>query len=52
MSELEKRYQGIVDTIKKKAAATKGNEVHDTRYVAKAQDRRENAAATEAKPHT
>ena len=35
MSELEKRYQEIVDTIEKSHAA-------------KAQDRRENAAATEA----
>ena len=46
-SELEERDQGIVDTIKK-AAAIKGNEVHDTRNNAKAPDRRENAAATEA----
>ena len=45
MSELEKRYQEIVDTMIK-AAAIKGNEVHDTRNNAKAQDRRENAAAT------
>ena len=47
MSELEKRYQEIVDTIKE-AAAIKGNEVHDTRNNAEAQDRRDNAAATEA----
>ena len=47
MSEFEKRYQEIVDTMEK-AAARKGNEVHDTKKNAKAQDRRENAAATEA----
>ena len=47
MPELEKRYQEIVDT-KKKDAATKGNEVHDIRKNAKAQDKRENAAANEA----
>ena len=47
MSELEERYQEIVDTIKK-AAAKKGNEVHDTRNNAKDQVERENAAATEA----
>ena len=29
MTELEERYQEIVDTIKKKAAAKKENEVHD-----------------------
>ena len=44
MSELEERYQEIVDTIKK-AAAKKGNEVHDTRNNAKDQVKRENAAA-------
>ena len=44
MSELEERYQEIVDTIKK-AAARKGNEVHDTRNNAKEQVKRENAAA-------
>ena len=49
--ELEKRYQEIVDTIRK-AAAIKGNEVHDTRNNAKAQDRRDNAAATEANHNT
>ena len=48
ISELEERYEGIVDTDK---AAVKGNEEHDTRNTAAAQDRRENAAATEAK-HT
>ena len=47
MPELEKRYQEIVDTIKK-AAATKGHEVHNTRKNAEAQVKRENAAATEA----
>ena len=47
MSELEERYQEIVDTIKK-AAARKGNEVHDTRNNAKEEDKRENAAAAEA----
>ena len=47
MSEFEKRYQEIVDTMEK-AAARKGNEVHDTKKNAKAQERRENAAATEA----
>ena len=46
MPELEK-YQEIVDTIKK-AVATKGNEAHDTRKNAKAQVKRENAAAAEA----
>ena len=44
MSELEERYQVIVDT-KKKAAAKKGNEVHDTENNAKDQVERENAAA-------
>ena len=44
MSELEERYQEIVDTIKK-AAAKKGNEVHDTGNNAKDQVERENAAA-------
>ena len=43
MSELEERYQEIVDT--RKAAARKGNEVHDTRNSAKDQVERENAAA-------
>ena len=43
MPELEK----IVDTIKK-ATATKGNEAHDTMKNAKAQVKRENAAAAEA----
>ena len=47
MSELEERYQEIVDTIKK-AAAKKGNEVHDTRNNKKDQVERENAAAAEA----
>ena len=42
-----KGYQEIVDTIKK-AAARKGNEVHDTRNNAKEQVKRENAAAAEA----
>ena len=46
MSELEERYQEIVDT--KKTAAKKGNEVHDTRNNAKDQVERENAAAAEA----
>ena len=45
MPELEK-YQEIVATIK--AAAQKGNEAHDTREDAKAQVKRENAAAAEA----
>ena len=40
MSELEERYQEIVDTIKK-AAARKGNEVHDTDNNAKDQVERE-----------
>ena len=44
MSELEKRYQEIVDTIKK-AAAIKENEAHDTRNNAKDQMERKNAAA-------
>ena len=43
-SELEERYQEIVDTIKK-AAAQKGNDVHDTRKNAKDQVENENAAA-------
>ena len=43
MSELEERYQEIVDTIKK-AAAKKGNEVHDTKNNAKDQVERKNAA--------
>ena len=47
MSELEERYQEIVDSIKK-GAARKGNEVHDTRHNAKEQVKRENAAAAEA----
>ena len=47
MSHFEERYQEIVDTIKK-AAARKGNEVHDTRNNAKEQVKRENAAAAEA----
>ena len=47
MPELEKRYQEIVETLKK-AGATKGNEAHDIRKDAKAQDKRENAAAAEA----
>ena len=48
VSELEKRYQEIVDTIKK-AAAKKENEVHDTRNNAEDQVERENAeAAAEA----
>ena len=34
MSELKERYQEIVDTIKK-AAAKKGNEVHDTETMQK-----------------
>ena len=46
MPELEKRDQEIVDTIKK-TAATKGNEAYDTRKNAKAQVKRENAAAAE-----
>ena len=46
MSELEERYQEIVDT--KKAAARKANEVHGTRNNAKEQVKRENAAAAEA----
>ena len=44
VSELEERYQKIVDTIKK-AAAKKENEVHDTGNNAKDQVGRENAAA-------
>ena len=44
VSELEERYQEIVD-IMKKAAAKKENEVHDTRNNAKDQVERENAAA-------
>ena len=47
MSELEERYQEIVDTIKK-AAVKKGNEVHDTRNNAKNQAERENATAADA----
>ena len=47
MTELEERYQEIVDTIKK-AAAKKGNEVHDTRNNVKDQVERENPAAAEA----
>ena len=48
MSELEERYQEIVETIKK-ASAKKENEVHDTRNNAKDQVERENAdAAAEA----
>ena len=46
MPELEK-YQEIVETIKN-TAATIGNEAHDTRKDAKAQVKRENAAAAEA----
>ena len=46
-SELEERYQDIIDTIKK-AAAQKENEVHDTRNNAKYQVERKNAAAAEA----
>ena len=46
MPELEKRCQEIADT--KKAAATKGNETHDTRKNAKIRVKRENAAAAEA----
>ena len=45
MPELEK-YQEIVETIKN-TAATKGNAAHDTRKDAKAQVKRENAAAAE-----
>ena len=45
-SELEERYQDIIVTIKKKAAAKKENEVHDTRNNAKDQMGRKNAAAT------
>ena len=41
-----KKYQEIVETLKK-AAATKGNEAHDIRKDAKAQVKRENAAAAE-----
>ena len=44
MSELEERYQELVDTIEK-AAAKKENEVHVTRNNAKDQVERENAAA-------
>ena len=47
MTELEERYQEIVDTIKK-AVAKKGNEVHDTRNNVKDQVERENPAAAEA----
>ena len=47
MSELEERYQEIVDTIKK-AAAKKGHEVHDTTNNAKDQVEKENVAAAEA----
>ena len=47
MSELEERYQEIVDTMKK-AAAKKDNEVHDTRNNAKDEVERENAAAAES----
>ena len=43
-SELEERYQDIIDTIKK-AAAQKENEVHDARNNAKDQVERKNAAA-------
>ena len=43
-SELEERYQEIIDTVKK-AAAKKENEVHDTRNNAKDQVERKNAAA-------
>ena len=43
-SELEERYQDIIDTLKKKAAQ-KENEVHDTRNNAKDQMERKNAAA-------
>ena len=43
-SELEERYQDIIDTIKK-AATKKENEVHDTRNNAKDQVERKNAAA-------
>ena len=42
-----KKYQEIVETMKK-SRATKGNEAHDTRKDAKAQVKRENAAAAEA----
>ena len=42
--ELEERYQDIIDT-RKKAAAKKENEVHDTRNNAKDQVERKNAAA-------
>ena len=45
MSELEESYQEIVDTIKKKAAAKKEVEAHDTRNNAKDQVERKNAAA-------
>ena len=44
MSELEERYQEIVDIIKK-AAARKGNEIHDTRKTQKNKSKKENAAA-------
>ena len=47
MTELEERYQEIVDTTKK-AAAKKENEVHDTRNNVKDQVERENPAAAEA----
>ena len=43
-SELEERYQDMIDTVKK-AAAKKENEVHDTRNDAKDQVEKENAAA-------
>ena len=47
MTDLEERYQEIVDTMKK-AAAKKENEVHDTRNNVKDQVERENPAAAEA----
>ena len=46
MPELEK-YHEIVETMKNTAATT-GNQAHDTRKDAKAQVKRENAAAAEA----
>ena len=47
MTELEERYQEIVDTIKK-AAAKEENEVHDTRNNVTDEVERENPAAAEA----
>ena len=48
MPELEKRYQEIVETIKKKPPPQKEMRHYDTRKDAKAQVKRENAAAAKA----